>query len=75
MCLKIECEGEYLVLRGKATGHWRKLHIVELHYSYSSPSIIKVIKSKRMKWVGHVVYVGGIRNACRIFISEGKRSF
>jgi hypothetical protein len=41
------------------TGGWRKLHYVELHNLYSSPSIIRVIKSKRMRWAGHVARMGG----------------
>jgi hypothetical protein len=36
------------------TGGWRKLHNEELHNLYSSPSIIRIIKSKRMRWAGHV---------------------
>jgi hypothetical protein len=35
-------------------GGWRKLHNEELHNLYSSPSIIRIIKSRRMRWVGHV---------------------
>jgi hypothetical protein len=37
---------------------WRKLHNVELHSLYSSPNIVKVIKSRRMRWVGHVARMG-----------------
>jgi hypothetical protein len=40
------------------TGGWRKLHNEELHNLYSSPSIIRVINSKRMKWAGHVAWIG-----------------
>jgi hypothetical protein len=40
------------------TGGWRKLHNEELHDLYSSPSIIRIIKSRRMRWVGHVTQVG-----------------
>jgi hypothetical protein len=40
--------------RGEVTGVWRKLHNEELHNLYSSPSIIIMIKSRRMKWAGHV---------------------
>jgi hypothetical protein len=36
------------------TGGWRKLHNEELHNMYSSPSIIRIIKSRRMRWAGHV---------------------
>jgi hypothetical protein len=40
--------------RDELTGGWRKLHNEELHNLYSSPSIIRVIKSRRMRWTGHV---------------------
>jgi hypothetical protein len=40
--------------RDEVTGGWRKLHNEELHNLYSSPSIIRMIKSKRMRWAGHV---------------------
>jgi hypothetical protein len=55
-------------------GGWRKLHIEELHNLYSSPNIIRIIKSRRMKWVGHVARMEK-RNAYRILVGkpEGKR--
>jgi hypothetical protein len=61
--------------RDEVTGDWRKLHNEELHNLYSSPSIIRVIKSRRMKWAGHVTRMGEKRNACRILVGkpEGKR--
>jgi hypothetical protein len=40
--------------RDEVTGEWRKLHNKELHDLYSSPSIIRIIKSRRMRWEGHV---------------------
>jgi hypothetical protein len=40
------------------TGEWRKLHNEELHNLYSSPSIIRIIKSRRMRWAGHVARMG-----------------
>jgi hypothetical protein len=40
--------------RGGVTGGWRKLHNEEFHNLYSSPSIIRIMKSRRMKWAGHV---------------------
>jgi hypothetical protein len=57
------------------TGGWRKLHNEELHNLYSSPSIIRMIESRRMRWVGHVARMGAKRNAYRILVgnSEGKR--
>jgi hypothetical protein len=40
--------------RDGVTGGWRKLHNEELHNLYSSPNIIRIIKSRRMRWAGHV---------------------
>jgi hypothetical protein len=51
--------------RDEVTGEWRKLHNEELHYLYSSPSIIKIIKSRRMVWAGHVARMGEKMNAYR----------
>jgi hypothetical protein len=44
--------------RDEVTGGWRKLHNEELHNLYSSPSVIRMIKSRRMMWAGHVARVG-----------------
>jgi hypothetical protein len=44
--------------REKATGDWRKLHNQELHKFYSSPNIIRMIKSRRMRWAGHIARMG-----------------
>jgi hypothetical protein len=49
--------------RDEVTGEWRKLHNEELHDLYSSPSIIRIIKSQRMKWAGHVARMWEKRNA------------
>jgi hypothetical protein len=43
--------------RDEATGDWRKLHKGELHNLYSSSNIIRMIKSRRMRWEGHVVRI------------------
>jgi hypothetical protein len=61
--------------RNEVTGGWRKLHNEELHNLYSSPSIIRMIKSRRIRWAGHVVRMGERRNAYRILMGkpEGKR--
>jgi hypothetical protein len=45
--------------RDEETGGWRKLHNEELHNLYSSPSIIRVVKSRRKKWEGHVARMWG----------------
>jgi hypothetical protein len=57
------------------TGGWRKLHNEELHNLYSSPSIIRMIKSRRMRWAGHVARMGAKKNAYRILVENpvGKR--
>jgi hypothetical protein len=54
---------------------WSRLHNEELNDLYSSPNIIRVIKSRRMRWAGHVARMGEMRGAYRILvrISEGRR--
>jgi hypothetical protein len=61
--------------RGEATGEWRKLHNEELKYLYSSPNIILVIKSRRMRCMGHVARVGDGRGVYRFSVGklEGRR--
>jgi hypothetical protein len=56
-------------------GGWRKLHNVELHNLYSSPSIMRIIKSRRVRWAGHVARMGEKRNVYRLLVGkpEGKR--
>jgi hypothetical protein len=72
---------ENRVLRGmcgrkgdEVTGEWRKIHSGELHNLYSSPDIIRQIKSRRMKWAGHVARMGEGRNVYRGLVGkpEGK---
>jgi hypothetical protein len=48
--------------RDEVTEDWRKLHNEELHNLYSSPNVIRVITSRRMKWAGHVARMGEKRN-------------
>jgi hypothetical protein len=61
--------------RDEETGGWRKLHNEELHKFYSSPSIIRIFKSRKMRWAGHVARMRQNRNAYRILVGmpEGKR--
>jgi hypothetical protein len=61
--------------REEVTGEWRKLHNEELRDLYSSPGTIRIIKSRRMRWAGHVARMGEKRNAYRLLLgkSEGKR--
>jgi hypothetical protein len=61
--------------RDEVTGQWRKLHSGELHNLYSSPDIVRQIKSRRMRWVGHVARMGEGRNVYSVLVGkrEGKR--
>jgi hypothetical protein len=61
--------------RDEVTGEWRKLHNEELRDLYSLLSIIRMIKSRRMRWAGHVARMGEKRNAYRLLVGkpEGKR--
>jgi hypothetical protein len=56
-------------------GSWRKLHNDELHDLYSSPNIVRVIKSRRIRWAGHLACMGEGRGAYRVLVGrpEGKR--
>jgi hypothetical protein len=60
--------------RDGVTEGWRRLHNKELHNLYSSPSIIRIIKSSRMRWAGHVARMGEKRNVYRLLVGkpEGK---
>jgi hypothetical protein len=62
--------------RDEVTGDWRKLHNEQLRNLYSSPNIIRMIKSRWMRLAGHVARMGEKRNAYRILVGkpEGKRS-
>jgi hypothetical protein len=57
------------------TGKWRKLHNEELNDLYSSPNIVRAIKLRRMRWVGHVARMGEERGVYRVLVGkpEGKR--
>ncbi|KAJ4435412.1 hypothetical protein ANN_18027 [Periplaneta americana] len=56
--------------RDEVTGEWRKLHNAELHALYSSPDIIRNIKSRRLRWAGHVARMGESRNAYRMLVGR-----
>jgi hypothetical protein len=61
--------------RDEVTGEWRQLHSEELHILYSSSNIIRQIKSRGMRWVGHVARMGEERNVYRVLMGkpEGKK--
>ena len=61
--------------RGEVTGEWRRLHNEELNDLYSSPNIVRVIKSRRMRWTGHVARMGEERGVYRVLLGkpEGRR--
>jgi hypothetical protein len=61
--------GIFFSKRDEVTGEWRKLHNEELHDLYSSPTIVRVIKSRRMRWAGPVARMGR-REACTGFGGE-----
>ena len=62
--------------RDKEEGEWRRLHSEEFNDLYSSPNI-RVIKSRKMRWVGHIARMGERRGAYRVLVwkPEGNRSF
>jgi len=61
--------------RDEVTGKWRRLHNEELNDLYSSPNIVRVIKSRIMRWAGHVSRMGGERGMYRVLVGklEGRR--
>jgi hypothetical protein len=69
--------GIFGLKRDEVTGEWVKLHNDELSGLYPSPSIVWVMKMRRVKWVGHVARVGERRGVCRVLVGkpEGKRPF
>ena len=62
--------------RDELTGEWRSMHNEELKDLYSSPNIVRVIKSRRMRWAGHVTRMVEERGVYRVLVGkpEGKRS-
>jgi hypothetical protein len=61
--------------RDEVTGEWRKLHNKEVHNLYSSPDIIRQVKSRRMRWAEHVARMGEDRKVYKVLVGkpEGKR--
>jgi len=61
--------------RDEVTGEWRRPYNEELNDLYSSPNIVRVIKSRRMRWAGHVAFMGEERGVYRVLVGkpEGKR--
>jgi len=61
--------------REEETGEWRRLHNEELNDLFSSPNIVRMIKSRRMRWAGHVARMSEIRGVYRVLVGkpEGKR--
>ena len=61
--------------RDEVTGEWRKLHNEKLNDLYSLPNIVRVVKSRRMRWAGHVARMGEDRGVQRVLMGkpEGKR--
>ena len=56
--------------RDEVTGEWRKLHNVELSDLYSLPNIVRVVKSRRMRWAGHVARIGQVRGVHRVLVGK-----
>jgi hypothetical protein len=54
--------------RDEVTGEWRKLHSEELHSLYLSPNVVRQIKSRRMRWSGHVARMGEERNVYKVLV-------
>jgi hypothetical protein len=68
--VKFKVIGVRYVKRDEVIGRWRALHNEELHNLYCLLSIIRMIKSWRMRWAGHVARMGEKRNACRILVGK-----
>jgi hypothetical protein len=59
--------------RDEVTGEWKELHNKELHILYSSPDFIRQMKSRRMRWAGHVARVGEERKVYRVMVWESPK--
>ena len=56
--------------RDAVTGEWRRLHNEELNDLYSSPNIVRVLKSRRMRWAGHVARMGEEKGVYRVLVGK-----
>jgi hypothetical protein len=61
--------------RDEVRGEWRKLHNEELHNLYSSPDIIRQVKSRRMRWEGNVVRMGEGRKVYKVLVGKTKERY
>jgi hypothetical protein len=59
--------------RDEVTGEWRKLHNEELNDLYSLPNIVRVVKSRRMRWAGHVARMGKDSGVHRVLVGKPER--
>jgi hypothetical protein len=59
--------------RDEVTGEWRNVYNVELYGLYSSPSVVRVIKSRRMRWAGHVARMGERRDVYRVLVEKPQK--
>jgi hypothetical protein len=62
--------GVYGPKRDEVTGEWRKLHNEELNDLYSLPNIVQVVKSRRMRWAGHVARMGEDRSVQKVLVGK-----
>jgi hypothetical protein len=60
----------YRCKRDEVTGEWRKLHIEELNDLYCLPTIVQVIKSRSIRWAGHIACVGERRGVYRVLVGK-----
>jgi hypothetical protein len=64
---------EFQPKRDEVTGKWRRLLNMELYALYFSPNIIRVIKSRRLRWAGHVARIGERKGAYRVFVGKSEK--
>jgi len=71
--IKLRFTGHPRIRRDEVTGDWRRLQNEELNDLYSSPNIVRVIKSRRMRWGGHVARMGEERGVYRVLVGKPER--